>query len=65
MAKYTDGSAIRVAANMGSTQLNSGFAKRYFSLKTHPVFPLLMFWPDKHQITPVWSVSEYLALRKK
>lgn len=63
MSKYTDGKVIRVAVNMGSTHTMSTYAKRHFSLYTHPVFPLLVFWPDRHEITPVWSVREYLDLR--
>ena len=63
MAKYTDGEKTRVALNAGSIQLNSGFGKRYFSLTTHPVYPLLVFHPDKHLITPFWNVGEWLAAR--
>jgi hypothetical protein len=65
LAKYVDGKTVRAVVNMGSTQLDSGFGKRYFSLKTHPIFPLLVFSADRHQITPVWNVQEYLDLRAK
>lgn len=65
VAKYTDGPRVRVAVNSGSLQDNSGYAKRYFSLKTHPVFPLLILYPDRHEMTPVWSVGEYLSLSGK
>ena len=60
IAKYTDGPKIRVVANSGSIQSNSGYAKRYFSLKTHDVYPLLHFDPKDHMITPYWSVKEWL-----
>lgn len=64
MAKYTDGDRTRVAINAGSIQLNSGFAKRYFSLATHPVYPILVFSPDRHEITPFWSIKEWLSAKQ-
>ena len=63
MVKYTDGAKTRVAINTGSIQANSGFAKRYFSLKTHPVYPIIVFYPDRHEMLPFWSVKEWLAWR--
>src|SRR5690242_535321 len=63
VAKYTDGKMVRAAINAGSLQGNSGYAKRYFSLKTHDVFPLLVLHPDRHEMTPVWSVRESLSIR--
>lgn len=65
MAKYTDGPKVRVAVNSGSLQDNSGYAKRYFSLKTHDVFPCLVLDPDVHEATPYWSVKEWLAAKSK
>jgi hypothetical protein len=62
--KYTDGDKTRVAINAGSLQNNSGFGKRYFSLTTHPVYPLIVFHPDKHMMTPFWSVKEWLEFRR-
>ena len=63
MAKYTDGAVTRVALNAGSIQTGSGYAKRYFSLTTHPVFPIMTFDPHEHCMTPFWSVREWLAAR--
>lgn len=65
MAKYTDGDKVRVAINCGSLQTNSGFGKRYFSLTTHPVYPIIVFDPDKKEMTPFWSVKEWLKARGK
>jgi ribosomal protein L21E len=65
MMKYTDGDKVRVAINSGSLQSNSGYGKRYFSLTTHPTFPILVFHPDRHEITPFWSIKEWLAVRGK
>lgn len=61
MAKYTDGAKLRVATNCGSLQTNSGYGKRYFSLSTHPTFPVIVFRHDRHEMTPFWSVKEWLA----
>lgn len=64
MAKYTDGPITRVVINSGSIQANSGFAKRYFSLVTHPVYPIIVLHPDKHLMVPFWSISEWLKSQK-
>jgi hypothetical protein len=61
MLKYADGSLVRVAVNTGALQINSGFAKRYFSLTTHAVFPCVKLYPDKHLMVPFWSIKEALA----
>lgn len=63
MIKYTDGAKTRVAINTGSLQANSGYAKRYFSLATHPIYPIVVFHPEKHEMTPFWSVAEWLRTR--
>lgn len=64
MAKYTDGAMTRVAINGGSLQNNSGYGKRYFSLTTHPVYPIIVFSHDRHEMTPFWSVKEWLASKR-
>lgn len=64
MIKYTDGDRVRVAINTGSIQTNSGYAKRYFSLTTHPVYPVLYLDNETHCMTPFWSIKEYLQWRK-
>lgn len=63
MAKYTDGPKVRVAVNCGSLQANSGYAKRYFSLKTHPVYPIVTLDPNEHCIQPYWSIKDWLTAR--
>lgn len=65
LAKYTDGAKARVAINSGSLQTNSGYAKRYFSLVTHPVYPILVLDNEKHSMTPFWSIREWLAAKGK
>lgn len=64
MLKYTDGDKTRVAVNCGSLYANNGYAKRYFSLTTHPVYPIIVFRHDRHEMTPYWSVAEWLAAQK-
>ena len=64
LSKYTDGDKTRVAVNSGSLQNNSGFAKRYFSLATHPVYPIIVFRHDRHEMVPFWSVKEWLASKR-
>lgn len=62
IAKFTHGPTTKIAINSGSIQTNSGYAKRWFSLTTHPVFPCLVLHPDHHMATPLWSVAEWKAL---
>lgn len=61
-AKYADGDKVRVAVNSGSLQQNSGYAKRFFSLTTHPVFPCIVFRHDRHEMVPFWSIKEALEM---
>src|SRR5262249_54061678 len=61
LAKYTDGEITRVVINAGSLQNNSGYAKRYFSLTTHPIYPVIVFRHDRHEMTPFWSLKEAIA----
>jgi hypothetical protein len=57
---YTSGGKTKVAINGGSTQTSSSYAQRYFSLKTHPVFPCFTLDPKDHQINTYWSVKQWL-----
>lgn len=57
--KFTHGHTTKVAINTGSFQTHSGYAKRWFSLTTHPVMPGVILYPDRHEMTPLWSVREW------
>lgn len=65
ISKYVDGPKTRLALNTGALQINSGYAKRFFSLATHPVMPCFELHPDKHLFVPFWSVQEWLASKGK
>jgi hypothetical protein len=58
ITKFTHGAATKVAIHTGSFQTNSGYAKRWFSIFTHPVMPAVILYPDKHVMSPVWSLEE-------
>lgn len=58
--KYKDGPLTRVAINAGTLHVNSGYAKRYFSLFTCEDYPCVVLYPDKHCMVPYWSVAEAL-----
>lgn len=64
MMKFAMEDGPRLAINAGTIQTNSGYAKRYFSLTTHPVFPCLTLDPRDHLFTPYWSVREWLATKR-
>lgn len=48
----------KLAINCGSIQTNSGYAKRYFSLYTHPIFPAFVLDGTRSLMTPFNSVAE-------
>jgi len=62
IVKFNHGPTPKVAVNTGSLQINSGYARRHFSLFTSPVMPGVLLHPDRHIITPMWSVAEYKAM---
>lgn len=61
IVKFNHGPVPKVAINTGSLQTKSTYARRHFSLHTSPVMPGVLLHPDKHLITPFWSVSEWLS----
>jgi hypothetical protein len=63
-ATFYHGRVRKVAINTGSTQTNSGYAKRHFSLFTQPLMPGVLLYPDRHLITPFPSVAEWKATHR-
>lgn len=62
IAHWTLGDSEKLSLNCGSTQLNSGYGKRFFSLTTHPIFPVCVLWPDRHRFVGLPSVADYISL---
>lgn len=62
IAKFTHGPTTKVAIHTGSLQTESGYAKRWFSLTTHPVFPCVVLHPHQHMMIPFWSIAEWKAI---
>lgn len=61
--EFVKGGKKRVSMNCGTLHTNCGYAKRFFTLKTHPVFPCIEFDPHEHRFTPFWSVKDWLNFR--
>jgi len=61
---YTEGGREKLAMNCGTLQTNSGYAKRFFSLTTHPKFPCVVLFPDEFRFVPFNSVADWLRFRK-
>jgi hypothetical protein len=57
---FNHGGAKKLAMNCGSVQTMSGYARRYFSLKTSPVMPLVTLDPETRCFAGYWSLEEYL-----
>ena len=52
----------RCYINSGSIQINSSYAKRFHSLRSMPVYPCVVLWPDQHKKEVFSSVHSYLQL---
>lgn len=50
----------RVAVNTGSLSLKDAYARRHFSLRTEPVFPVVVFNPRRHSPAAFWTVDDWL-----
>lgn len=59
-AQYVEGGAVKTVVNCGSIQTMSGYAKRYFTLDTVPAYPCFALHPDRHAISPFWSIPQML-----
>lgn len=59
-AHTEDGGLERVYINNGTLHENSGYAKRFFSLKTAPYYPCVVLHPDEHLMQPFLSVTRAL-----
>lgn len=57
--QYTEGGRVRTAANCGSLQMNSRYAKRYFSLHTSDAMPVVVLFPDRHVVSPFHSLEHF------
>ena len=55
-----DGGTERVYITGGTLHTNSGYAKRFFSLKTAKHYPCVVLHPDSHQMVPFKSVQQAL-----
>jgi hypothetical protein len=62
--KFVHGTDDRLAVNCGSIQTMSGYAQRYFSLITHPRFPVIVLDNEQKDFWAHWSVREYLKCQK-
>lgn len=58
---YTqDGGLDRVYITSGTLHENSGYAKRFFSLKTAPYYPCVVLHHDAHLMVPFKSIKDAL-----
>jgi hypothetical protein len=61
ISQYNEGGMFRVAMTNGSFQLGSGYAQRYFSLKTCPYMPCVVLHHDRHLMVPFHSLDMAIA----
>lgn len=57
---YYEGGMKRIGMRCGSFQVNSGFANRYFSLRTWTVMPSIVLHHDKHLAVPFENLDQAL-----
>lgn len=58
-AWYYDGDRERLAINGGTLHVNSGYAKRYFSLFTIPDFPCVVLYPNEKLFIPFKNLKAW------
>jgi hypothetical protein len=54
------GATPKLSINCGSYQINSGYGKRFFSLSTATMMPIVVLHPDKHRFTGLPAVSDWM-----
>jgi hypothetical protein len=57
---YYEGGMKRTALTCGTFQTGSGYAQRYFTLKTWPVMPAIVLHGDRHLAVPFEKLSQAL-----
>jgi len=57
ISQYVEGGSEKLAITSGTLQLDSSYVKRYFSLKTFPVFPCVVLRHDRHEFIPFWNLK--------
>jgi len=58
--RYCEGGSDKLAVVCGTLQTNSGYAKRFFSLRTNPYMPVIRLHHQKKQFTPYMTLEEAL-----
>ncbi|HET9087121.1 MAG TPA: hypothetical protein VFN53_06350 [Acidobacteriaceae bacterium] len=61
LMQYHEAAMHRVAITSGSLQLNSGYAKRYYTLTTIPAYPCVVLHHDKHLMVPFWAIKDAIT----
>jgi len=61
--EYANGNKHRLCVNCGTAQVNSGYAKRFFSLYSLPVFPVIVFSAKRHTWRVFWNLQDYVDYR--
>jgi len=55
--QYFEGGRQKTVLNCGTLQTNSGYAKRYYSLKAWPEFPCFVLHHDRQEVVPFMKVA--------
>jgi hypothetical protein len=63
VCSYFDGGVKRLAINCGSIQTESGYAQRFFSIKTHPLFPCVVLHHEKKMFQGLDSVANWIKIK--
>lgn len=61
--QFVHGDMEKLAMVTGSVQTRSPFARRHFSLMTHPIFPVLELHPTRHLAVPYWNLAAWQGAR--
>jgi hypothetical protein len=59
ISQYWDGDRERLAVNVGTMNVNSAFAKRYFSLYSQPIFPVVTLYGAQKEMNAFRSLESW------
>ena len=59
ISKYRDGDTTKLAVNVGTLNVKSAYARRYFSVYSSPVFPVVSLYRERHDASAFWTLDEW------
>lgn len=62
VSKYMDGDKLKLAVNVGTLNTKSAYARRYFSVYSSAVFPVVTLYRDRYDFSAFWTLEEWAGV---